>query len=125
MAFLRSLAFPWLDSAKSPSGPSFCISSLETLLLGLGLSSSNGCSGVGVVEAAAILAVLELRRLSGAHADTAGVRAARGRAVGVTDASARDELRAVTLADFARTGVVRLDLRKGRHGDCIGLAVVS
>lgn len=81
---------------------------LETLLRNLSLGSSDGSSRVRVDKAAALLAVLQSSRLGGADADVGGVDlgAARRRAVGVSDATAGDELRAVTGSDVLGAGVV-------------------
>lgn len=81
---------------------------LETLLLDLGLGSSDGSGGVRVGEAAAELAVLGGGGLGGADSEPGGgdLGAAGGTAVGVVDAATGGELRAVTGSDALRAGVV-------------------
>ena len=92
---------------------------LETLPRHLLLGRSNGGVGVGINKSAAILASLELGGLSRADAHTAGVRAAPRAAVGVVDASTRNELLAVTGANILGARVVRSDGcgGKGNFGD--------
>ena len=89
----------------------------ETLPRNLRLGGSNRAGSVGVDEAAPGLAVLELGRLGRAHAHAARVGAAPGRAVGVVDAPARDELGARALAHVPGPGVVGGDLAEGDGGD--------
>lgn len=85
---------------------------LETLLLDLRLGGGDRGGGVGVDEAAASLAVLELGADAGADADLAalGVLGAAGAAalgaVGVVDAAAGRELLAGTIADVTGSGGV-------------------
>lgn len=91
---------------------------LETLLLDLGLGSSDGSGGVGVGEAAAELAVLGRGGLSGADSEPGGgdLGAAGGPAVGVVDAAAGGELGAITGSDALGAGVVG-GQGEGRDGD--------
>lgn len=91
---------------------------LETLLLDLGLGSSDSSVGVGVDEAAAELAVLGGGGLGGADAEPGGgdLGAAGGLAVGVVDAAAGGELGAVTGSDALGAGVVG-GQGEGRDGD--------
>lgn len=81
---------------------------LETLLLNLRLSSRDGSIGIGVREAAALLAVLLRRGNSRANAlcGVVDLGAASGLAVGVSDTSAGDELGAVSAANVLGAGVV-------------------
>lgn len=101
------------------SHPKPAMISLESLLLDLSLSSSDGSSRVGVNKAAALLAVLELCALGGADANTAGVDlgAARAAAVRVGDAAACGELLGLAVADILGTGVVGSQ-SEDRDGDC-------
>jgi hypothetical protein len=91
---------------------------LETLLLDLRLSCSDDCRRVRVAESTSRLAILVARCLSRAHA-VAGrshLRAASGATVGVGDAAAGDELRAVAGTDILGTRGVGGDLSEG--GGC-------
>lgn len=90
---------------------------LEALLGDLGLGVGDGLGRVGVDEAAAGLAVLELGAVAGADSDSValGVGGATGAAalgaVGVGDTASGRELLGLAVADITRTGVV------GRQGD--------
>jgi hypothetical protein len=92
---------------------------LKSLPLNLRLRRGNCLRGVGVDEAAALLAVLELGADARADARAlAVVGAAALLAVGVVDASARGELAAVAVADVARARDVGDGLSRDGHGDC-------
>lgn len=93
---------------------------LETLLLDLGLGSSDGSGGVGVGEAAAELAVLGGGGLGGADSEPGGgdLGAAGGAAVGVVDAATGGELGAITSSDALGAGVVG-GQGEGRDGDWV------
>lgn len=98
---------------------------LEALLLHLLLGGSDGVLGVGVLEPAALLAVLQRRGLGAADADlrVLDLGAARRRAVRVRDAPARDELGAVPGADVGGARVVGGQaalLGEADGGDCAG-----
>lgn len=94
---------------------------LETLLLDLGLGSSDRRVGVGVDEAAAELAILGGGGLGGADSEPGGgdLGAAGGLAIGVVDAAAGGELGAVAGTDTLGAGVVG-GQGEGRDGDCGG-----
>ena len=80
---------------------------LKALALNLRLCSSDGGSGVGVDETAALLAVLELSADARADAGTlAVVGAAALLAVGVGDATARGKLPALAVSDVTGTSGV-------------------
>ena len=92
---------------------------LETLLLHLLLGSSNSGVGIGVLETATLLAVLERGGLGGADALALAVVGAAGRvAVGVGDAAAGDELVTLAVADVLGSGVVGGHGCQGSDGDC-------
>lgn len=92
---------------------------LKALLGDLGLGGSNGLGGVGVGEAAAKLAVLELGALGGADAQAAGadLGTAGAAAVSVGDAAAGGELLALAVADILSTRGVGSESHD-RDGDC-------
>lgn len=110
---------------------------LKTLLLDLRLSSSNSSIRVRVRKAAAILPVLELSclgcktckqvqkerqlRLTRADTDSTCIRAACRAAIGVSYATAGDELRAIASADVGGTGNVGCDLSNRESRDCYDL----
>lgn len=96
---------------------------LEPLLLHLRLSRRNSSLGIGVLEAAAVLAGLELRCLGTADTYTGGVGAAGGAAVCVGRAAAGDELGAVSGADVLSSCIVGGD-GEGEGGDCVRVLVV-
>lgn len=89
---------------------------LKALLGDLGLGGGNGGRRVGVGEAAAELAVLELGALGGADAEAAAadLSAAGTTAVGIGDASTGGELLGLAVADIGSTGGVG---GKGHDGD--------
>lgn len=91
---------------------------LEPLGLGLRLRSLNRSIGIGVLEPAPLLPVLELGPDARAHTGPLPVvRAAALLAVGIRDAAARGELLAVAVADGRGARIVGLDLREGSGGD--------
>lgn len=111
-----ALRFP----IKPPISPTQYCTSLEALLRGLGLGRRDGLFGVGILEAAALLPVLELGADARAHADAlAVVGAAALLAVSVGDAAARGELEALAVADVGGARRVGLHLREGGGGDCV------
>lgn len=93
---------------------------LKALLLDLSLSSSDGSSSVGVIEATALLPILELGPFGRADADAAGVDlgAACTAAVRVGDTPASGELLGLAVTDVLGTGVVGGQGKSG-DGDCI------
>lgn len=103
-----------LSNRLRKSGP------LKALLRDLSLSGGDGRIRVGVDEATALLAVLELGTLSRADADSGGIDlGAAGRvAVGVSDTATGGELLVLAVAN----SVCARDVRgqgKGRGGDCL------
>ena len=97
---------------------------LEALLLDLLLGRGDGLGRGGVLEAAALLAVLVAGGGGGADAHARGVDlgAAGAAAVGVGDAAARRELSGLAVADVLGSGVVG-GQGKGGDGDCAALAL--
>ena len=90
------------------------------MLSNLRLRRLNGCIRVRIHEAAPQLPVLLRRRDAGAHADALAVVGAACDgfvAVGVGDATTRDKLLALAVADVRGAGVVGNDLREGASGD--------
>lgn len=95
------------------------INPLESLASNLGLGGGDGRLAVGVDEAAALLAVLELGAPAGADAGAlAIVGAAALLAVVVSDAAARGELLALAVADAAGARDVGDGLAESEGGDC-------
>ena len=91
---------------------------LETLLRDLSLGRGDGLGGVGVDEATALLAILELGPDARADAGAlAVVGAATLLAVGVVDAASGRELASVAVADVACSRGVGDSLGADGHGD--------
>ena len=79
----------------------------NVLAIGITFGSLNRLSSVGILEAATSLAVLELSPNPGTYPHAIQLGATRGGAVGVRDASARDELPAFAVANVFVASRVR------------------
>jgi hypothetical protein len=95
---------------------------LKSLRSNLLLRRGNHSRRIRIRKPTPRLSILQTSRLSTAHAIASGsdLRTARRAAVGVGDAAAGDELRAVAGTDVLSARVVGGDLREGSGGDCVG-----